>query len=166
MTSIRLQAAKPVRSLDFATISGTTCQRKRAVLSPESVTVIGIAVVQWTDKYLVGVRPAGAVLAGFDEFPGGKCRPLESPTDCALRECLEETGLAVRVEKLLVRKQHTYEHGKLDLHFLLCHPEAGQPPQPSGNFEWVPATELHERRFPSANAEAVRMLIEAGRVDP
>ena len=31
-------------------------------------------------------------------FPGGKLEPGESPAQAAARECVEETGLEVRVE--------------------------------------------------------------------
>eukprot|EP00913_Durusdinium_trenchii_P035339 g33069.t1 len=61
---------------------------------PERPTVlIGIAVVEHAGQYLVGVRGDDGPLPGKAEFPGGKCRAGEMPRDCAVRECLEETGL-------------------------------------------------------------------------
>jgi ADP-ribose pyrophosphatase YjhB (NUDIX family) len=35
------------------------------------------------------------------EFPGGKLLPGESPEAGAVRECLEETGLTVRITRVL-----------------------------------------------------------------
>ena len=48
---------------------------------------IGIAVVEHAGRYLVGIRGPDVPLAGYAEFPGGKCLPNESPEDCAVREC-------------------------------------------------------------------------------
>src|SRR5688572_5495977 len=38
---------------------------------------------------------------GFWALPGGAHDPDETPMQCAVRECLEETGLQVRIERLL-----------------------------------------------------------------
>ena len=54
---------------------------------------IGIAVVEHQGSYLIGIRPAGASLAGFAEFPGGKCEAGEEPAAAAVRECLDGTDL-------------------------------------------------------------------------
>ena len=83
---------------------------------------IGIAVVEHADHFLIGIRRHDTVLAGYDEFPGGKCYPNESPRDCAVRECKEETGIDVVPVRALLKCQHTYDHGAVDLHFWLCEP--------------------------------------------
>jgi 8-oxo-dGTP pyrophosphatase MutT (NUDIX family) len=59
---------------------------------PEAATRIGIAIVEHAGRFLVGVRGDGSPLSGKAEFPGGKCHENESPAECAVRECLEETG--------------------------------------------------------------------------
>lgn len=123
-------------------------------------TTIGIAIVQWGVTCLVGTRPETTVLGGFDEFPGGKCEPHENAADCAIRECLEETGVAVRVERLLAQKKHTYDHGALNLNFFLCVPES-QEPVPTGGFEWVPIVELGRFKFPPANVDVVESFMES-----
>ena len=64
---------------------------------------IGIAVVEQAGHYLVGLRGPDVPLAGYAEFPGGKCLPNESPEDGAVRECREESGLLVTVDRLLLR---------------------------------------------------------------
>jgi 8-oxo-dGTP diphosphatase len=121
------------------------------------MTRIGIAVVEHADHFLIGVRRQDAVLAGYDEFPGGKCHPNESVRDCAVRECKEETGLDVTAVRELLKCQHTYDHGTLDLHFWLCEP-VGTECKPRNGFAWIPRTGLADRRFPEANLAVMQLL--------
>ena len=57
---------------------------------PPKLVRVGIAVVEHDRKYLVGVRGPTGPLAGYDEFPGGKCIGYETAAACAVRECMEE----------------------------------------------------------------------------
>lgn len=120
---------------------------------------IGIAVVESRGRYLVGIRPAGAPLEGFAEFPGGKCHPGETPGLCACRECLEETGLEVAAVDLLMHRVFTYPHGTFDLHFWLCRPtpKAVVADEHRG-YRWVPASELSSLHFPEANLPLIEVL--------
>lgn len=121
---------------------------------------IGIALVERDGCYLVGERSPEVALAGYREFPGGKCRPGESPADCAVRECLEETGLHVQVRGLRRIVTHHYDHGPVELHFFDCtlregrHADAPLPP-----FRWVRGEQLADCRFPPANDQVVRDLL-------
>ena len=85
-------------------------------------TPIAIAVVRREGRYLVGRRGAGKALAGMWEFPGGKVEPGETAEQAALRECREETGLEVHVVEVLSKTSHNYDHGSVQLTFLLCEP--------------------------------------------
>jgi mutator protein MutT len=93
------------------------------------------------------------------EFPGGKCEPGETPAECALRECREETGLDVEAVATLDDILWTYPHGTVHLHFLRCRPAAPfdgsvwRPP-----FRWVDADELAALDFPAANQAVLRWL--------
>jgi mutator protein MutT len=60
----------------------------------ESRVEIAVAVVEHQGRFLIGKRPDDAALGGYWEFPGGKVEQGESPADAAIRECLEETGVA------------------------------------------------------------------------
>lgn len=120
---------------------------------------IGIAVVEHAGRYLVGIRGPDGPLPGFAEFPGGKCHPDESAIDCAVRECLEESGLVIVAERLMQRLEFEYPHGKVDLHFVLCHPEhAADVRDRHGEFHWVPSTGLKSLKFPDANAGLIDLL--------
>jgi len=123
---------------------------------------IGIAVVEQGESILVGIRGPGGPLPGFAEFPGGKCHADESAADCAVRECLEETGLVVCCETLLLETEFTYPHGTVHLAFFHCRlaDEAGSP-APANGFRWCPRAELGTLDFPEGNREVVRRLVAA-----
>ena len=120
---------------------------------------IGIAVVEHAGRYLVGVRGPVVPLAGFAEFPGGKCLTDESPLDCAVRECLEETGMVVIPERLLQHKEFEYPHGPVSLHFVLCHPANQSVVQDQHQqFRWYSTKELKVLKFPEANADVIHLI--------
>jgi mutator protein MutT len=78
---------------------------------------IAIAVVERQGSVLIGLRPGETALGGLWEFPGGKVESGETPASAAIRECLEETGLLVRVVAPLETIEHDYAHGRLRLEF-------------------------------------------------
>ncbi|MEI8382729.1 MAG: NUDIX domain-containing protein [Planctomycetota bacterium] len=120
---------------------------------------IGIAIVEYSERYLVGTRGPDSPLAGYAEFPGGKCLVDEEPATCAMRECFEETGLTITVERLMLRRDFTYPHASVDLHFFLCHPaDPFQIETEQNGFRWVPVTELPSLKFPEANEPVVHLL--------
>ena len=123
------------------------------------LVLVGIAVVQHLGKYLVGQRAATGPLAGYWEFPGGKCLPGERPVTAACRECLEETGLKVIPVDLLMHRQFAYPHGDVDLHFWLCRlgPNVVPAAEHQG-FRWVTPAELGELHFPEANLPLIKVL--------
>jgi len=122
---------------------------------------IGIAVVEHAGCYLIGTRGPDGPLPGYAEFPGGKCDPDEPPDACAIRECLEESALAISVEKLLLNREFVYPHATVDLYFFLCHPLDVQDVDVDHHgFRWVPAKELQLLKFPEANAPVVQALCE------
>ena len=134
-------------------------------MAERRVKQIGIAIVEFEGRYLVGVRKAGQDLAGFAEFPGGKCEADEQPEECAARECFEETGLAVTPVRLLDRTQHEYAHAAVDLHFWLCRAEgvSGElqrsEPVLLNGFEWKTVEQLRSLSFPEANVGILEKLI-------
>lgn len=125
--------------------------------SAAGTTEVAVAVVVAGEQVLVGRRAPGVPLAGDWEFPGGKIQPGESPADAAVREVLEETGLAIEVQKPLAIVSHQYPHGAVRLHFYLCTPTAS--PTPRAPFQWLDRRRLRELDFPEANAEIIERLM-------
>lgn len=123
---------------------------------------IGIAVVEFQRQFLIGVRPAGTPLAGFHEFPGGKCQAEESAAACAVRECREETGLEVIALDELLYEEHSYAHADVQLHFWLCRPAQDHldlTARDLQGFHWYSAESLSELQFPEANARLLELLV-------
>jgi len=123
----------------------------------DELTQIGIAVVEREGRFLVGERTKGSVLAGYSEFPGGKVQGGEHPSETAIRECLEETGLHVTIRGEYPSCRHPYDHGLLELHFFDC--TARDPdPQPLAPFRWVDREQLASLCFPPANRDILALL--------
>jgi mutator protein MutT len=128
-------------------------ERNPSTADEERPTCVGIALVGRRGSYLIRRRPEGTAMAGFWEFPGGKCEPGESPAAATARECLEELGLDVIVGPLRRQITHRYPHAWVRLSYFDCAtrvPDA--EPDPRTGFRWVPAAELVGLRFPEANA--------------
>ncbi len=122
---------------------------------------IAVAVVRRGSEFLIGLRPDGGTLPGYWEFPGGKVEAGETAEEAAIRECFEETGLAVRITGAYATAAHDYEHARLRLHFMACAPTA-EPLYLPARFRWVPAMELSQYRFPPANAALLELLAAHG----
>ena len=119
---------------------------------------IAVAVVEREGMFLIGRRAEGTALAGYWEFPGGKLEGGETPEAAAVRECLEETGLEVRVTGAYPSTSHDYDHASLRLHFLACEVIDQRRALPD-RFRWAPVQELGQYPFPPANRELLDMLI-------
>ena len=121
-------------------------------------TPIAIAVVEQAGSFLIGQRPPGAALAELWEFPGGKIEPGESAEAAAVRECLEETGLAV--EPLFRYPQHVqqYDHDRVQLNFVACRLSPGTHSLPREPFRWVVRDDLGGYAFPAGNARLLQLL--------
>ncbi|MGP0070120.1 MAG: (deoxy)nucleoside triphosphate pyrophosphohydrolase [Isosphaeraceae bacterium] len=133
---------------------------------PQQPVRVGIGLVRRSGRFLVRLRPAGTVYAGYWEFPGGKCEPGETPEQATARECLEEIGLRVVVGPLRRVTTHQYPHGLVELSFFDCTTEdpASEPADGTG-FRWVPARRLATLRFPEANEDVVEELCRENRPD-
>ena len=57
--------------------------------------VVAVALIDGEGRVLVQRRPAGKMMAGLWEFPGGKVEPSETPEAALIRELAEELGIVV-----------------------------------------------------------------------
>ncbi|MCE9632197.1 MAG: NUDIX domain-containing protein [Planctomycetia bacterium] len=124
--------------------------------------MIAVAVVVHDGRVLVGRRAEQATdAAGLHEFPGGKVEPGESPEAAAERECLEETGVAIRVRRLLDRGTGSAANGPLEILFFeaAAHEDDREPRMP---FTWMPLAALPALSFPAANAGVIAALVQGG----
>lgn len=121
------------------------------------VLVSAVALIDPDGRVLLAQRPEGKSLAGLWEFPGGKVEPGESAADAAIRECLEETNLAVRIVAPLPGRRQTYDHATIELHFFDCEPL--DPSQPAADgYRWVDRSQLNSYEFPAGNSELLAHL--------
>ena len=118
---------------------------------------IAVAVVEHEGSVLIGERPAHVALGGYWEFPGGKLEPDESPDAAAIRECLEEAGLEIRITGSYSTVEHEYDHGAARIHFLAAIAVAQREPLPE-RFRWVSRNELMNYSFPAANRDVLALL--------
>jgi len=125
--------------------------------SPRPARVIAIAVVERTGDFLIGQRPSSVPLAGLWEFPGGKVQPGESPSEAAIRECLEETGLSVEVTGEYRVDEQDYAHDRVQLHFFACHLLSDNV-SPLTPFRWVRRAELRDYEFPEGNRRLLELI--------
>ncbi len=98
-------------------------------------------------------------MAGYWEFPGGKCEPGEAAEVATRRECLEETGLTVKIQALRQVIVHRYPHAWVELYYY--DGETSEPaaePLAASRFRWVPARILPTLIFPEANRPILDVL--------
>ena len=127
-----------------------------AAAKPSSVVVA--AVIERDGAFLVSRRQAGVHLAGYWEFPGGKCHAGESEGDALRRELREELDVGVEPGEKLLATAHEYDDRTIELHFYRC-ALAGVPrPMVGQSIRWVPRAELSALRFPPPDAELIALL--------
>ena len=133
----------------------------------ERSTRIAVAVVEQDGQFLIGQRPPGVALAGLWEFPGGKVEPDESVAAAAVRECLEETSLAVVALSDLSKVTQQYAHGLVEVSFIACRlvdASTDEAPPLQMPFRWVNRNDLTRYEFPAANAALIAQLTRASDV--
>ena len=126
-----------------------------------TTTVVAAAVIEIDDRFLVTRRQQGAHLAGFWEFPGGKCDQDETLKVCLARELLEELDVPSRVGAEIFSTTHVYPERSVELHFFRCEMLGEPRPMLGQEMRWVRREELAALEFPPADAELIKILRQA-----
>ena len=119
---------------------------------------IAVAVVVHEGRVLVGQRAEDAAeQPGRAEFPGGKIEPHETSAGAAMRECLEESGVPIRVLERTFEVVLEEEQPPVWITFHWATPLDPSAP-PKRPFVWVPIPTLPHLNFPRANALVLGIL--------
>ena len=121
--------------------------------------VVTAAVIERDGRYLVTRRQKGVHLEGLWEFPGGKCDPGESLTDCLRRELREELGVEATTGAEVLSTRHEYPERSVELHFIACTLHGDPSPQLGQQMRWVAREELRSLDFPPADDELIDLLV-------
>jgi mutator protein MutT len=121
---------------------------------------VAIGIVTRARRVLICRRKAKGAFAGYWEFPGGKCEPGETPSQCVVRELREELAIEARPLQALPNLEHDYPHLLVRLHPFICELVRGEPkPIECLQIEWVDPPRLPHYHFPEANEPLLRSLM-------
>jgi 8-oxo-dGTP diphosphatase len=126
--------------------------------SPPPIIIVTAAVVERDGRFLIARRPDGAHLAGYWEFPGGKCEPDEDPASCLVREMREELDAGVVVGEEILRTRHSYPDRSVELRFFRCSLDGTPKPLLGQEVRWAGRAELRTLSFPPADWELIELL--------
>ena len=110
-------------------------------------------------RVLIAQRPAGKVLAGRWEFPGGKLHDGEEPYDALVRELREELGIEVHAAEPLMRYPVDYPDRTVVLDTWTVGAWSGEPRGLDGQaLKWVECPRLGDEDILEADLPIVRCL--------
>ena len=118
---------------------------------------VAAGVIWRKGKVLITQRPPEGLLGGLWEFPGGKLKEGETPSDAVVREIREELQIDVAVKGLISSVRHAYSHFRITLHAFHCCYVKGTP-RTSNPYRWVSPEELSQYPFPVANRKIITAL--------
>ena len=121
--------------------------------------MVTAAVIEKDGAFLLTRRLDGTHLAGFWEFPGGKCNAGESLQESLVREIREELDAGVTVGCEIHVASHDYPDRSVELRFFRCVLHTEPRPVLGQEMVWVPREKLGTYPLPPADEELVRMLI-------
>ena len=123
-----------------------------------SVIEVTAAVIRRNNKILICQRPANKNCGLLWEFPGGKIEMGESGEQCIVRECQEELGVMLSVDRELTDVVYEYPDYIVHLHFYLCDIIAGFPAKKEHNaIVWITPGEVANYEFCPADKKMLQL---------
>lgn len=84
-------------------------------------------------------------MAGKWEFPGGKLEQGETPSQCIVREIIEELAMKIQVVEEWPSTTHDYNEFKIELIPLRCKADSTSPIlKEHQDFQWLDSESLFE----------------------
>lgn len=123
-----------------------------------ATVVVAAAVIEQQGRFLVTRRLSGTHLAGYWEFPGGKCRVDESPSACLAREIREELDADITVGEELLTTRYRYPDRTIELRFFRGDLTSAPRSALGQQMQWVAREELAALEFPPADRELIDLL--------
>ena len=128
------------------------------------VPVVAAALFDGAGRVLIAQRPAGKVLAGRWEFPGGKVAAGESEGNALTRELREELGVEVVSAHPFMRLTHAYQERDVELSLWIVERFHGEPrPLDAQTLKWVPPAALAAEDILEADQPVIAALRRRGR---
>lgn len=125
------------------------------------MVVVAAAVVFQDGRVLLTRRRDDQHLRGLWEFPGGKVEAGESPEAAVVRECREEVGIDIRVERILEVTHHVYPEKEVLLLFYRCSLVGGEVQHLEvADHAWVRPDALDQYELPPADGPVVAAIAE------
>ena len=110
-------------------------------------------------RVLVSRRQPGSHMAGFWEFPGGKCALGEAPRDALARELDEELGICLLAAEPFMSVDHEYPDRDVALDVWTVSAFDGEPrPLEGQELDWVAPEGLREIGLLPADVAIVERL--------
>jgi 8-oxo-dGTP diphosphatase len=120
--------------------------------------VVTAAIVERNGSFLLTRRLTGVHLAGYWEFPGGKCDPGETLEACLLRELREELAVDAAIGEKILSTSHDYPDRRIELHFFRVELRGDPSPQLGQEMQWIARADLATLTLPPADDELVALL--------
>lgn len=94
--------------------------------SSDNALNVCCAIIEHKGRVLAAQRGRTTANAGKWEFPGGKIEPGETPTQCIIREIMEELSIAIKITGTLDKVVHHYPDRLICLHPFICSHDGGE----------------------------------------
>ncbi len=150
----------PLASMCLAYARGTQEQRpvRRArEKAPLRLRVSGV--VRKGGRVLIGRRPAGGLLGGLWEFPGGECDDGEPERAALERRIREGLGAYIVPGPEMGRFEHAYTHFRVSARAFECELASGEPEaREHTELRWVRPAELEDYPMGKIDREIARRL--------